>query len=232
MATDKAILMDDQCQSDKTNNSDNSPNVISCPKPLLPDGFLAPQFPNNDYYKPVPNDQMDQISGIKNKALNAASEKKEGDFAKALEDFNIAKDLYAKANRDLVNSKHLLVIKSINNKIELLRVFKEKLLTLLPKGGLASGKENAPIEERVPADKLAVCVAELNKALTDEDLDYLKKKNDIKLKFEDSENLWKKSEISYRTTVCEAKLLETQSIDQAEVVWRSSISDLLKALKN
>jgi hypothetical protein len=188
-------------------------------------------MPSPDYYEKVPKEQVDLTEGIKQKELNAASEKKEDDIAAAVDIFQTAKDAYAKAVRDKDSATKSLETKSKNKKTELVRLYKEKLIGLLPKGCAVLGKDNSSIEARVPADKLAICITELNKWLADEDLDYAKKSKEIRLKLADAESLWDKAKITYESTVCEIKFTEEQAIKQADVVWRTSLSKLLEQFK-
>lgn len=204
---------------------------VGCPKSPMPDGFKPPSMPTPDYYKKIPKEQLDQIDGIKTKDLNAASEKKEDDSAAAADAYQTAKDAYARAIRERDNAIKSLETKSKNKKTELLRVYKEKLIGLLPKGCAVTGKDNPSIEERVPPDKLAISIAELNKLLADEDLDYQKNFKGIKVKLAEAESILEKAKITYESAICEIKSTEAQAIKQADVVWHTSLSKLLEQFK-
>ena len=212
------------------NTQKNLTEDNDCQKSPVPDGFELPSMPK-DYYDKIPKEQLDQLDGIRTKDLNAASEKKEDAVAKADDAYQTGKDAYSKAVREKDSATKSLETKSKNKKIELLRVYKEKLIGLLPKNCVATGKDNSPIEERVPPDKVAICIAELNKLLAEEDIDYLKKLKEIKVKLVDAENIWKKSETVHKSDTCEAKLTEAQAIERVDVVWRSSLSKLMEQFK-
>lgn len=204
---------------------------VGCPKSPMPDGFKPPSMPASDYYKKVPKEQLDQIDGIRTKDLNAANEKKEEDTATAIDAYQTAKDAYAKAGRERDGATKSLETKSKNKKTELMRLYKEKLIGQLPKGCAVTGKDNPSIEERVPPDKLAISIVELNKSLADEDLDYQKKLKEIKMKLAEAESILEKAKITYESAICEIKLTEAQAIKQADVVWHTSLSKLLEQLK-
>lgn len=213
----------------------NSGAKDKCPEFPNPDCFELPSMPGPEYYEKVPKEQLELINGIKTKQLNAASEKKEAETAAAVDAYQTAKDAHSKAVREKENAIKSLDTKSKNNKTELLRAYKEKLIGLLPKGCPVPGKdkykEEPSIEERVPPDKLAICIAELNKLLADEHIDYLKKLKEINLNYADAENVLKKAEITYKAAICEAILAEEQAYKQADVVWRTSVSKLVEQYK-
>lgn len=215
-------------------NQGNQAKAAECPKFPEPNKFITPSMPEG-YYDKVPDEQLELINGKKTKALNAASEKKEEETAAADDAHQTAIDAHAKAVREKDNAINSLKTKSKNKKTELLRAFKEKLIGLLPKGCAVAGKdkdkEGPSIEERVPPDKLATNIAELNKLLADEDIDYLKKLKEINLKYADAENLWKKAEITYESAICEAILNEDLASKQADVVFRTDLSRLVEQYK-
>lgn len=216
---------------EQENNQDILAKDVKCPKSPVPDKFEIPPMPE-DYYDKVPKEQLELINGIKTKELNAASEKKEDETAVAADAYQTAMDVHAKAVRDKDIAIKSLETKSKNKKIELLRVFKEKLIGLLPKGCAITGKdtdkEGPSIEERVPSDKLATNIAELNKLLADEDIDYQKKLKDINLKYADAKIALEKAEITFNSAICEAILTEVLASKQADVVWRASVSKLVE----
>jgi hypothetical protein len=196
----------------------NEPKESECPKsPDVPD---LPSMPPDDYFEKIPKEKLEPIDAQKKKAENDANEKKESDEATAKEVNLTAEDAYNKAKREKVSEKEIQKIRSKNKKIELLRLYKEKLIVLLPKDCVD-----------VPEDKLAICIAELNKLLADEEIDYVKKSKEIEVKLVDAENVWKKAEAVYKLVICETELTKAVAIEQAEVVRRNKISELLKQFK-
>lgn len=195
----------------------NEPKEYECKKSPSVPGF--PDMPSDDYFKKIPEEKLELIEAQKKKAENEANEKKESDEATAKENHLTAEDAYNKAIREKDVAINLLETKTKNNKTELLRVYKEKLSGLVPKDC---------VDKKVPQDKLAICVAELNKLLADVEINYLKKSKEIEEKFVDAENAWKKAGVVIKLTVCEIELTRTVAFEKAEVDRRNKISELLK----
>lgn len=204
---------------------------IDCPKSPVPDKFEVPTMPDDSYFQNVPKEQIELIDGVRTKDRNAASEKRADAVSMAEETYLTAQGVHEKAIREKESETNSLNRKSKNNKTELMRAYKEKLIGLLPQGCAVTNKDNSSIESRVPPDKLAVCIAELEKMLADEDIDYLKKLNEINLKFADAEQMWKKAGIEHEAAKCEARLVEEQERKQAEITWRTSLSQLVEKHK-
>ncbi|SFE85431.1 hypothetical protein [Nitrosomonas sp. Nm166] len=220
-----------ELEMESQNTHKNASKSIECPSSPVPDDFELPSKPADDYYKKIPQEQLDLIGGIRTKDLNAASEKREDETETAKNAYQTAQDAYEKAVREKDSAIKGLETKSKNKKTELLRVYKENLVKLLPKGCAITGKDNLPLAERVPPDKLALHIAELKKSLADEDLDYTKKLKEIKVKLAEAENLWAKARIDYESADCEIKFTEAQAIKQADVVWQTSLSKLVEQYK-
>lgn len=204
-------LGDDQNDEPKEYECEISPPV---------QGF--PDMPSDDYFKKIPEEKLEPIDAQKKKAENDANEKKESDEATANEVYLTAEDAYNKAIRERDSETKIQEIGSKNKKIEFLRLHKEKLIGLLPKDCA---------DKKVPQDKLAICIAELNKSLADEEIDYLKKSKEIKVKFVDAESVWKKAEAVKKLSICEIELTKAVAIEKAEVDRRNKISELLKQFK-
>lgn len=232
METSTNVLSTLQSGTKSEHKCKDAPEEIECPPSPLPDGDVIklPEMPK-DYYSKVPAEQIQQIDGIRTKEKNTAAEKKEDEIAAATEAYNTAQDVFSKAIREKDSAIKSLDIKSKNKKTEYWRVYNECLIKSLPKGCPGTGTEQTTLEQRVPPDKLAICMAELKKSIADEDLDYYKKLKEIEVKFADAECLLKKAEVIYKSAICEAKLTKEQADKQAEVTWHTSLSRLVEQYK-
>ena len=216
--------------SENTPVCTEQPEDINCKKSPNPEDFNKPPFPDNAYYSHVPKDQLDKINGDRAKAESDAEIEKTEAWDQAFERLQVAEANHKAAKRKKDNDKKLLDLKCKNKKTELLLNFKNKLMEQLPKGCVSTTKDTDPIEDRVPKDKLAICVAEFNSALADEELNYSNSLKGIKDQWADAENNLKKANIAYFGDVCAANATKEQKLAAAEIVRRTKLSEQIQLL--
>lgn len=223
--------------SDSKTSPSVNPEVKSnmdCPNSPFPVHWAKIEFPSKDYFKKLSKDQIEQIDSERTKALNTANEKLEEANGQADDVYQAANAEFIAAGKKQIRDKHLLDLKTINKKTEVFESFKKALRENLPKNSGPPGINDTDIlvDARVPRDKFAICVANFNKALIDEEINYLnslKTINDLKT---DADSKWKKAQETHAASYCSAKVVKEQAEKAAEIVWRTQISDDLQKLWN
>ena len=172
--------------------------VIECPNPVQPDGFTLSELPDEKYFRDMIEPHLiEQAEDLRKKATNDASANKEAGKAAVKETYQTAENEYARAERARDSEIKNLETKIKNNKTEHKRIYKEKLIGLLPKECPTAGRDpsSSTIEQRIAQDILAICIAELSKSIEDENLLHLQELKKIKNKFADGVNIWEKAKI-------------------------------------
>jgi hypothetical protein len=202
----------------------------SSPYPGNPGEYKIPDFPTG-YYDKLSDDLKEQLESEKNKALNAAKEKKTEAKNKAEDDWKVASSEYDAAKEKRARDKSLIDDKSKNKKLELRQNYRNKLRESLPKSctGSIVDIEKDP---KVPVEDKAVCIADFLKALKDEELDYLTKIKALDDLFTEADNKYKKSKHNYDLNNCNAETIEAQAQAVAELEWRKKLSAAVKQICN
>jgi t-SNARE complex subunit (syntaxin) len=213
----------------ESNICDQKPEEVICQKSPCPENFDRPEWPKG-YYDNVPKEQLEKIDGDKTKADTDADEILVEACGKAFDDFQSAKAEYAAAKRKKEHDRELVDLKSKNKKSAILQNYKNKLVDLLPAACTQGSKNSDNLEDRVPKDKMAICVAEFYKDIADESFNYQSKLKAIEDQWADAQSKWEKAQIDYRAAVCSARSAKKQATTTAEIERRKKISEKVQQL--
>jgi hypothetical protein len=193
--------------------------------------FPKPMELSDEYYKThLPEDKIKAIDEKKEGLLSEANLTKETTLAGAEVIKQEVQSAFDIAKKKFETDKKLLDAQTINKKSQHFRNYHQELRDALPKNlGLTQKKD---VEELVPDDKKAIIIANLNKNLANEEVEYRKKFKDYSKALAEAENKLKLAMDDYDADLCIANAQEACDSCSAEIAWRQDISTALAEINN
>lgn len=210
-----------------------SENPSECPKSPSPtsDNFKIPADPEVKEYESIPPDKFEELKGEKDKATEDANLTKEKHKAVALKAKNTAEAAHKVAQSDFNTNKSLLEIGIKNSKSQYWREYKHALAADLPKNVPPSKENKIEDDGRVPMDKRALHIAELQEKLHQEDLKYTTESKELRKTWTVAENEWRVAKETYDLELCRIVAELDLAISTGNKAWRAKLSDELANIR-
>ena len=209
--------------------SQKSENPSECPKSPSPssDNFKIPADPEVKEYESIPADKFEELKGEKDKATEDAELTKEKHKAVALKAKKTTDAAHEVAQSDFETNKSLLEKGITNAKSQYWREYKQELTADLPKNVPPSKENKIEDDGRVPMDKRALRIAELQEKLDQEELKYITESKELRKTWTLAENDWRVANETYELELCRIDAELKLAISTGKKAWRAKLSDKL-----
>ena len=210
-----------------------SENPSECPKSPSPssDNFKIPADPEVKEYESIPTDKFEELKGEKDKATEDAELTMEKHKAVALKAKKTAEAAYEVEQSDFNTNKSLLDKGIKNSKSQYWREYKQALTADLPKNVPPSKENKIEDDGRVPMDKRALRIAELQEKLDQEELKYITESKELRKTWTVAENDWRVAKETYDLELCRIDAELTLAISTGKKAWRAKLSDELANIR-
>ncbi|GAF77379.1 unnamed protein product [marine sediment metagenome] len=171
-------------------------------------------------YDKIPAAKKAEINAELEKAKRAAKQKYEKAKMLAEEDKAKAKAAFDVAEQKHRSAKTMLEIEVADKKVEAIAIYDQCMRDAIPK--------NCTDVKDVPADKEAICYAQLKQNLKKEDLGYQQGIQKIDQEKSAAGSEWTKAQERYTSSVCIAIDVRKEAELGAEVQWHTALSKALE----
>lgn len=199
-----------------------------CPESPSPEYYKIP--PDPDPPKGIPKETMETINATKDDAIAAAATVKATAVAAAEEAKESGKAAFESAKRKYQSQNDIRDFQIKNKKVQLYREYRGCLRNYLSPKCPPPSDIDIENDERVPADKKAICIAKLKQDLAKEEVTYLAEVQKSSNEWSVAKNVWSIAQENYVFAICAANAAETQARQVAETTWREAISAALEKL--
>ena len=197
-----------------------------CPSSPAP-GFKVPEVDFEDYYNKLPKYQLELLNENKNAKVKEADVKKMEAIIEADNRKQAAKDAYEAAECAFNKQRLVLDKKATYRKEEIKGEYRKSLIDMLPKNYFAPADTDIEKDDKIPKDQKAIKIAELHQKLAIEELSYLEKVKEYQQSWSLAENNWKLAQEQCEADKCTAEATEKKAERDADLEWRTAISQAL-----